>query len=35
MQFRGNITSNNSEGTNNLIKEGAFLLNNIDDIFEI
>lgn len=29
----GNITSENSIGTNNLIKEGAFLLNNINDIF--
>jgi len=31
----GNIDSNNSIGTNNLIKEGAYILNNFDDIFEI
>ncbi len=29
----GNILVKNSVGTNNLIKEGAFLLSNIEDIF--
>ena len=31
----GNIDAKNSVGTNNLIKEGACLLNSFDDIFEI
>ncbi len=29
----GNITSKNSVGTNNLIKEGAYLFSSIEDIF--
>ena len=28
----GNITSKNSEGTNKLIQEGAFVLNSYEDI---
>ena len=31
----GNITSENSEGTNNLIKDGAILVNSLEDIIEI
>lgn len=31
----GNITSANSEGTNNLIKDGAILVNSLEDIMEI
>ena len=30
----GNITSSNSEGTNNLMKEGAKIVTSIDDILE-
>ena len=33
MQFRGNIYSNESQGTNHLISEGAYIFNNINDIF--
>ena len=29
----GNITSNNSYGTNKLIEEGAFIFKNVDDLF--
>ena len=29
----GNITSKNSVGTNALIEEGAYIFNNIEDIF--
>lgn len=29
----GNITSENSKGTNNLIKEGAYVFNSLDDVF--
>ncbi len=31
----GNINAKDSVGTNNLIKDGAYLLNDFDDIFEI
>ena len=31
----GNITNVNSEGTNNLIKDGAILVNSLEDIMEI
>lgn len=34
MQFHGNITSKNSEGTNELIKDGAKILLSMEDIFE-
>ena len=33
MLFHGNITSKYSEGTNYLISEGAYILNNIEDLF--
>ncbi len=32
MLFHGNINLKNYKGCNNLIKEGAFLLNNISDL---
>lgn len=32
MLFLGNVTSKNSEGTNELIKQGAIMLTNLDDI---
>lgn len=31
--FRGSLTFKNSVGTNQLIKEGAFLFSDIEDIF--
>lgn len=31
----GNITNYNSEGTNNLIKDGAFLVTNLEDIIDL
>lgn len=34
MQFLGNITSINSKGTNELIKDGAKIVLNISDILE-
>lgn len=34
MQFHGNITSPNSIGTNELIKQGAKLVTNMEDIWE-
>ncbi len=34
MQFHGNISSPNSIGTNELIKQGAKLVTNVQDIFE-
>lgn len=34
MQFHGNINSPNSIGTNELIKQGAKLVTNVQDIFE-
>lgn len=32
MQYHGNIRNKNSEGTNELIKQGANVLTKIDDI---
>jgi len=34
LQFLGNVLSNNSKGTNDLIKQGAKLTENIFDILE-
>lgn len=34
MQFHGNITSPNSIGTNELIKQGAKLVTSMEDIWE-
>lgn len=33
MQYHGNIDSEQSEGTNYLLSEGAYVLNKIEDIF--
>lgn len=33
LRFHGNIFAKNSVGTNDLIKEGAFLFSNINDIW--
>ena len=32
LRFHGNIFSKNSVGTNDLIKEGAYLFSNIEDL---
>lgn len=34
MQYHGNIFSNTSKGTNELIKQGAKITTNIQDILE-
>lgn len=34
MQFLGNVTSKNSEGTNELLKDGAKMVLTINDILE-
>ena len=34
MQYRGNIFSRTSQGTNELIKQGAKIVTNIRDIME-
>ena len=34
MLYRGNINAPNSEGTNDLIKQGARLITGTDEIFE-
>lgn len=34
LQFHGNVLSNNSKGTNDLIRQGAKLTENIFDILE-
>jgi len=34
LQFLGNVLSNNSKGTNDLIRQGAKLTENIFDILE-